>query len=92
MLTSRKGGVMGSSVQKTKGKRVQYLAEAVILQSLADLCDKRYCQDCRRFFRGEGFTVWADLAGLSPLEQIRLLSMIQKTIQNHEYDYENTVS
>jgi hypothetical protein len=91
-LTSRKGGVMGSLVQETNGERVQYLAEAVILQSLADLCDRRYCQDCRRFFRGEGFTVWADLAGLSQLEQIRLLSMIQKTIQNHEYDHKYTFS
>jgi len=83
---------MGSLVQKRNGDGVRYLAEAVILQSLADLCDKRHSQDCRRFFRGEGFTVWADLAGLSPLEQIRLLSMIQKAIQNHAYDYENTVS
>ena len=92
MLTSGKRGIMGSLVQKTNSPGVRYLAEAVILQSLADLCDQRYCQDCRRFFRGEGFTLWAHLAGLSPLEQIRLLAMIQKRMQRHEYDHEHTFS
>ncbi|MDQ7787106.1 MAG: hypothetical protein RDU01_05820 [Thermodesulfovibrionales bacterium] len=78
---------MGSLVQKTNGERVQFLAEAVILQSLADLCDRRYCQECQRFFRGEGFMIWSDLAGLSPLDQIRLLSMIHKTKRNYEYTF-----
>jgi hypothetical protein len=92
MLTSGKGGLMRFLVQKANGSRVQYLAEAVILQSLADLCDKRHHQDCQSFFRGEGFTIWADLAGLSPLDQIRLLDMIQKRMLSHKYDHEYTLS
>lgn len=81
---------MGSRTYKAGGSGIKYLAEAVILQSLADLCDKRYCTDCRRFFRGEGFLVWADLAELDALDQIRLLAMIQNTTRKHEYDLEYT--
>jgi hypothetical protein len=62
---------------------VRNLAEAVILQSMIDVSDKKYCHACRRFFRGEGFTLWAHLADLGPLDQIRVLQMIQKQIQNH---------
>jgi hypothetical protein len=74
---------MVSVLQKTHHRGMRDLAEAVILQSIIDLGDKRYCHACRRFFRGEGFTVWADMAGLSPLDQIRVLQMIQKQIQRH---------
>jgi hypothetical protein len=62
---------------------VRNLAEAVILQSMIDLSEKRYCNTCRKFFRGEGFTLWAYLADLGPLDQIRVLQMIQKQIQSH---------
>jgi hypothetical protein len=71
---------MVSVIQKIHHRGVRDLAEAVILQSMIDLSDKRYCHACRRFFRGEGFTFWADLADLGTLDQIRVLQMIQKQI------------
>jgi hypothetical protein len=79
----KEGGQMVSVVQKTELRGMRSLAEAVILQSMSDLSDKNHCQDCRRFFRGEGFTLWAQIAELGPLDQLRVLQMIQKQIQSH---------
>ncbi|MFZ5906670.1 MAG: hypothetical protein ACOYVJ_04590 [Nitrospirota bacterium] len=83
---------MGFLARKEQGSGVQHLAEAVILQSMADLCERRHRQECRKFFRGEGFAVWADLARLSSLDQIRILFMLRGKIHNHEYDTEYPVS
>ncbi|MEW6584069.1 MAG: hypothetical protein AB1442_00485 [Nitrospirota bacterium] len=58
------------------------LAEAVILQSMADLWNRDYHHASKKFFRGEGFTLWAALAGIGPLSRIRLLNLIQKEILN----------
>ncbi|UCD35155.1 MAG: hypothetical protein JSU90_12840 [Nitrospiraceae bacterium] len=40
------------------------LAEAVILQSAEDLWDPRYARESREFFEGEGFALFARIAGI----------------------------
>jgi len=56
---------------------VRHLAEAIILQSIEDLWDEGQRKDCLRFFRGNAFTICAEIAGLSVSAQGRLLGLIE---------------
>jgi hypothetical protein len=56
--------------------RVRNLAEAVILQSLEDLWDPEYRGGSRDFFKGNGFRICADIAGLDSHKKIRFLHFI----------------
>lgn len=56
-------------------------AEAIILQSVEDLYDKRQERDCLTFFRGEGFDISAGLAGLNVKDQRKLLELIKCSMQ-----------
>lgn len=40
------------------------LAEAVILQSAVDMWNPRYARESREFFEGEGFVLYAHIAGI----------------------------
>lgn len=65
------------SVGQCKVKsRIQFLAEAVILQSIEDLFDSLQRRNSINFFRGEGFNVYAEIAGLSTANQIRIIRML----------------
>jgi hypothetical protein len=59
-------------------KFVKHLAEAIILQSLEDLWDEGQRRDCLRFFRGGGFTVCAEMAGLNVSARGRLLGLVNR--------------
>lgn len=52
------------------------LAEAVILQCIEDMWDPAYCEESRRFFLGEGFHAWAEIACLSLPQRLRLICLI----------------
>jgi hypothetical protein len=56
--------------------KARNLAEAVILQSMEDLWISEEREDSRKFFRGKGFTICAEIAGLNTLEQFRVLHLI----------------
>jgi hypothetical protein len=55
---------------------VKELAERVILQSIEDLWDKRQLDACGKFFCGQGYSFWADAAGMSISDRKKILSMI----------------
>lgn len=58
------------------------LAEGIILQSIDDLWVKLHNEDCRAFFKGEGFNDCAEMAGMTTTDQIRLLNLVKNMIEN----------
>ena len=58
---------------KSKAKS---LAEAIILQSMEDLWPSERKSDSRKFFRGKGFKICADIAELNTLEQFKVMHLI----------------
>jgi hypothetical protein len=52
------------------------LSEAIILQSIEDLWNPAYRHDSIEFLKGEGLQISAGLAGMSALDHIRLLRML----------------
>lgn len=57
--------------------KMKALAEAIILQSIEDLWDEAHRRESLEFFKGEGFDMYADIAGLGPAEKSKLLGMIE---------------
>src|SRR5512140_1016027 len=57
------------------------LAEGIILQSIDDLWDKHHREDCVTFFKGKGFRDCAEMAGMTTLDQIRLLNLVKDIIE-----------
>jgi len=57
------------------------LAEGIILQSIDDLWDRHHKEDCITFFKGKGFRDCAEMAGMTTLEQIRLLNLVKDIIE-----------
>jgi hypothetical protein len=45
-------------------KRIRCLAEAVLLQTIEDLWNKKQQITCFSFFTGQGFTLCADIAAI----------------------------
>lgn len=58
---------------------IKSLAEAVILQSLEDYWSASYRMQSIDFFKGEGFEVCSDIAGLDAMKQIEILSILGGT-------------
>jgi hypothetical protein len=59
------------------------LAEAIILQSIEDLWDSRHKDESMEFFRGEGFKICAEIAGLNTSKQLKILRLLgEKRIWN----------
>jgi hypothetical protein len=55
---------------------VRNVAEAIILQSIEDLWDKKWKEESVSFFRGEAFNACAEIAGLTAFDRKKLLAMI----------------
>lgn len=60
---------------------INQLAEGIMIQSIEDLWDERFRKEGVDFFRGEGFTIWADLAGMNLYDQVRLMNMTAKIVE-----------
>jgi hypothetical protein len=60
------------------------LAEAVLLQSIEDLWDKKESKKCFSFFKGNGFHLCSDIAGISPVDRRKLLSLIVRSIKQRQ--------
>lgn len=56
---------------------VKSLAEAIILQSMEDISDANYRAESLEFFAGEGFRICAQLAGMKPEAQVKVLKVVQ---------------
>ncbi len=57
-------------------KSVKSLAEAIILQSMEDFWSNAYRQESIEFFKGDGFKVCAEIAGMGHEEQSKVLEML----------------
>ena len=62
--------------QNNKCKRA--LAEAIILQTIADLCDARLRNECEEFFRGEGFRICSDIIEMDKQSRTDLICFLEK--------------
>lgn len=51
------------------------LAEAVILQSLEDLCTPEYREENVAFFRGDAFKIYADIAELNSFNKVKTMKL-----------------
>jgi hypothetical protein len=70
--------------------RIRSLAEAVILQAIEDLFDSSERKKSIDFFKSENFTLCAETAGLSALEQIRIIRMLAKAgFKQHFFEVYN---
>jgi hypothetical protein len=63
---------------------VKELAETVLLQSIEDLWDKKQRKECGTFFCSQGFSFWADAAGMTISDRRKVLSMVMESITNKE--------
>lgn len=52
---------------------IKDLAEAVILQSLEDLCTPEYREESRAFFMGECFKIYSDIAELNSFNKFKTI-------------------
>lgn len=59
---------------------VKSLAEGIILQSIEDLWSNEHSRESRDFFSTGEFRACAEMAGMSLLEQVRLLRMVKEVI------------
>jgi len=75
--TRTRSGMISVGHHKVKN-RIQALAEAVILQAIEDLFESSEIKKSIDFFKGENFTLCAETAGLSTLEQMRIIRMLAK--------------
>jgi hypothetical protein len=75
---------MAEAMRTDRGEKkiagVQSLMEGIILQSIEDLWIAGEEDDCINFFRGEGFGICADIAGMNLHDQVRLLNFADKII------------
>ncbi|MEW6599995.1 MAG: hypothetical protein AB1499_03405 [Nitrospirota bacterium] len=53
------------------------LAEAVILQSLADLSDPVHREESREFFGGDGFKIYGDIAELDYFNKLKIIHLLK---------------
>ena len=68
--------VKGPGANVIYKKRVKSLAEAIILQSMEDFWSNAYRNESIEFFKGEGFKVCAEIAGMGHEEQSKVLEML----------------
>ena len=63
------------SRQKVKSS-IKSFTEAVILQSIEDLFDSFQRKESIDFFKGDGFRLYAKIAGLSTADRIKIIRML----------------
>jgi hypothetical protein len=74
--------VISEGSQKVK-TRIKSLAEAVILQAIEDLFDPSERKKSINFFKSENFSLCAETAGLSAVDQIRMIRMLVNQGSKH---------
>ncbi len=56
------------------------LAETIILQSIEDLWSSRYRENSVKFFKGNGFIICSEIAGLNSGERHRILRLLKRVL------------
>jgi hypothetical protein len=75
---------MISAGSKKVKSGIKSLAEAVILQAIEDLFDSSERKKSIDFFKSDNFTLCAETAGLSTLEQMRIIRMLANAGFKHQ--------
>ena len=80
-VPEKRSGYSSKNRYRQKAERcVMALSEAVILQAIEDLWINKCREECSAFFNGEGFMIYAEIAGISSLDQRRILKMVNSRI------------
>ena len=79
----KRAKVSDAKVGKEKFRGVESLMEGIILQSIEDLWMGGEIDACIQFFRGEGFSTCANLAGMNLHDQVKVLNLVNKIIDLH---------
>lgn len=58
------------------------LAEAIIMQSITDLWKEDERENCLKFFKGEDFSICAEMAGMGLSDQIELMTLVNKSVKH----------
>jgi hypothetical protein len=66
------------------GMSLKKLAEGIILQSIEDLWNENYREDCITFFKGKDFRLCAELAGMELSDQVELLRLVKTSVGSME--------
>jgi len=69
-------------MERSKAVNTRGLAESIILQSFEDLWSKNYRKDSEKFFNSDIFCLCADIAGMSVLDQIKMLNMVERALKH----------
>lgn len=79
----KRAKVSDAKMGKVKYRGVESLMEGIILQCITDLWIGGEIDACIHFFRGEGFAVCANLAGMNLHDQVKVLNLANKIIDLH---------
>lgn len=60
------------------------LSERIILQALEDLWDEDEREESVEFFRGEGFTLCAEIANINVYDQVSLLTFVNDIVRREQ--------
>ncbi len=72
----------GRSLPPVRKESMKALAEAMILQSMEDFWSSAYKNESMEFFKGEGFHICAEMAGMGREDQMKVLQMLADPMQN----------
>jgi hypothetical protein len=79
----KRARISDAKVGKAKYRGVESLMEGIILQCITDLWIGGEIDSCIQFFRGEGFAVCANIAGMNLHDQVKVLNLANKIIDHH---------
>jgi len=60
---------------------IRGMAEMIIMQSISDLWHEEEWRGSMDFFKGEGFMICAELAGIDLHDQCRVLGMVRRIVK-----------
>ena len=69
-----------------RNMKMRNLAEAIILQSVEDLWDVKQKGECLTFFSSEGFSICAEIAGMTECEQMMMLKLVSASAKETSCD------
>ncbi len=72
--------------ERGRTMRLKNLAEGIILQSIEDLWANEHREESLVFFRGKDFSICAEIAGMSLMDQVELLNMVKGVIKQSRND------
>jgi hypothetical protein len=79
----KRAKVAEAKIRRAKYRGVVSLMEGIILQSFTDLWTGGEIDACIQFFRGEGFGICANLAGINLHDQVKVLNLANRIIDLH---------